>query len=123
MRRLTLLALIGLAGCQSTQRFDLVCEGVLNERMTFGSITAHKKIEDQTMRFSIDLDRGVWCYTDGCDEAALISIKEATSADLILNDRVKIDRSSGYIEQDWGTTVFQGRCDKARFTSPPKTKF
>ncbi|WP_292083449.1 MULTISPECIES: hypothetical protein [unclassified Brevundimonas] len=123
MRRLTLLALIGLAGCQSSDRFDLVCEGVLNEKVTFGSITTHKKIEEQTMRFSIDLDRGVWCYTDGCDEAALIPIKETSSADLLLNDRVNIDRSSGYVEQDWGTTVFQGRCDKARFTKPLKAKF
>lgn len=123
MRAIVIIAVLGLTGCQNANQFDLVCDGTLNDRVKFASYTTLKKVSDHSMRFSIDLNREGWCYSETCQESHIIDISEITPAELKLNSSTRIDRNSGYIEKDFGASVFQGRCKKAPFTRPERTKF
>lgn len=123
MQRLAILLLIGLAGCASEQKFDLVCSGSVKEPVRVGSLTMSRDHGPQTMRFSVDLKRNVWCHTEGCNEAVLQPIKSVTPATLELRDGASIDRTSGQMTYDWGPTYVVGQCTKTAYSALPRTRF
>lgn len=127
MRKVAYLALLALAGCESGQRFDLVCDVTAHQQFQVGSLPVRKDRGKLTERFSVDLKGNRYCFQSepgqACSEDMFAPITEASTSTLKLGRFTTIDRTSGNVMTDWGGVGSSGTCVKAAFTRPKQTQF
>jgi len=127
MKRIAALALLTLAGCESGQRFDLVCDVTAYQTLQVGSLPVRQDVGKQTERFSVDLKGNRYCLQSepgqACSEDMFGPIIEASTATLKLGRFTTINRTSGAVTTDWGGVGASGTCTRAAFTRPKQTQF
>ena len=127
MKRVAMLALLTLAGCENGQRFDLVCDVTTYQTLQAGNLPVRQDTGKLNERFSVDLKGNRYCLQSepgvACSEDMFGPITEASTATLKLGRFTTIDRTSGAVTTDWGGVGSSGTCARAAFTRPKQTKF
>jgi hypothetical protein len=127
MKQFAALSLLALAGCENGQRFDLVCDVTTYRQIQVGYLPIRQDTGKMSDRYSIDLNRTVFCRQSepgqACSEATYTAIFEVSEATLKLDRFTTIDRTSGIVETDLGGYGSSGTCQKAAFTPPRRTRF
>lgn len=127
MKKFAALALLALAGCDSGQRFDLVCDVTAYQQIQVGSLPVRQDTGKLNERFSVDLKGNRYCLQSepgqACSEDMFGPITEASTSTLKLGRFTTVDRTSGTVMTDWGGVGSSGTCAKAAFTPPMRTQF
>lgn len=101
---------LAVGGVQAPAQFGLTC-----------SVTYPASGRTSTIPFSIDLDRGVWCWVEdgACWRGEVRSIVRADATTLVLSPVTVIDRTSGSYRDD----LAAGTCVRSDYTPIPEAAF
>lgn len=118
-----------LSACQpaaAPERFDLVCTVRSYSRPQYAELGQGlgEPLATETMRFTFDLERDRWCFTDGCNEAEMSPIDSVTESTITIMRDMEFSRVNGMLTAD-GESGFirHGECERADYTRPARRQF